>query len=38
MVDCMCRKSTQDIAVAEFVYDEIKKGAKTTEILKSETI
>lgn len=37
-VDGMCRKATQDIAVAEFVYNEIKAGVKTEEVIKSEEI
>jgi hypothetical protein len=38
LVDGMCRKATQDIKVAEFVYNEIKVGAKTTEVIKSEEV
>ena len=38
LVDGMCRKATQDINVAEFVYNELKTGTKTTEVIKSEEI
>jgi hypothetical protein len=38
LVDGMCRKATQDIEVAKFVYNEIKSGVKTVEIMKSEEI
>jgi hypothetical protein len=38
MVDGMCRKATQKYEDAEFVYNEIKTGTKTVEVLKSEEI
>lgn len=38
LVDGMCRKATQDLAAAEFVYNELKTGTKTTEVIKSEEI
>lgn len=38
LVDGMCRKATQDIVDAEFVYNELKTGVKTVEVIKSEEI
>lgn len=38
MFDGFCKKATQNIDEAEFVYNQIKNGAKTVEIIKSEEI
>ena len=38
MVDGFCRRATQNLEQAEFVYGEIKNGVKTTEVIKSEEI
>jgi hypothetical protein len=38
MIDGMCRKATQSLEEAEFVYENIKNGTKTVETIKEEEI